>query len=123
MCTLYVYLDKTRLLRRPNVFQLFVTFQSGSEGSLVSKQRIASWLVSTIVKAFSHFDMEVPQGLRAFSTRAVSASVACVQGVLWEVICHAATLANGSVLPHFIVWMVPEGTSLSYTILSRASWS
>ena len=82
MRALHVYLHKAGPFRRPNVFQLFVDFKSGSEGSPVFKQRIASWLVSTIVKAYSHFYMEVPQGIRAHSTRAVGASVAWVQGVL-----------------------------------------
>ena len=119
---LNIYLDKTRSFRRPQIFQLFVSYKSGSEGLPVSKQRIASWLVSTIAKAYSHFDMQVPQGIRAHSTRAVGASVACVRGVLLEDICRAATWADGSVFAKFYCLdMVPEGTSLSHTILSRAT--
>jgi hypothetical protein len=66
-----IYLDKTRPFRKPDNFQLFVSFKVGSEGSPVTKMRISSWIVELISRAYTFSGQDIPQGIRAHSTRAV----------------------------------------------------
>ena len=117
---LNVYLEKSQPFRKPGCHQLFVSFKPGSEGSPISKSRIASWLVSTISKAYSFQGLDAPQGVRAHSTRAVGASLAFEKGMSVFDVCRAATWSDGLVFAkHYRLDSVPQGTSLSQVVLSR----
>ena len=72
-------------------------------GSPVKTNRLSSWIVSTISKAYSHFNLQLPQGVRGHSTRAVGASLAFQRGLTIEEVCRAATWANG-LADSFIGW-------------------
>ena len=116
---LNIYLEKTSAVRRHDVHQLFVSFKHGKEGLAVSKQCISGWLVSTIRKAYDHFQVEQPEGIKAHSVRAVGSSMACAKGACIADICRAATWADGSVFAKFYrLDMVPQGSSLSHAVLS-----
>ena len=88
---LSIYLDKTKDLRKPDQYQLFVSFGKGTLGQPVKSQTIAKWIVDTVSPAYVHMGREVPQGIRAHSTRAALTYLACLVGISVSDICRAAT--------------------------------
>ncbi|XP_069612715.1 ankyrin repeat and SAM domain-containing protein 1A isoform X8 [Ranitomeya imitator] len=66
------YLDSTREYRKEG--SLFVCFQGPRKGFRASKGTLARWIKEAIVLAYSSSGNEIPDGIRAHSTRAVATS-------------------------------------------------
>ena len=117
---LEVYLQKSKPFSKAGVNQLFMSYKQGNLGSPVSKQRIASWLVELIKKAYTYFDMDPPLGVKAHSTRALSTSIACEKGMSMVDICKAAIWVQDSVFAkHYRLDTVSQSTSLTRRVLLR----
>ena len=117
---LEIYLKKSKPFRKAGVNQLFISYKEGKLGSPISKQRIASWLVEVIKKAYVHLDMDPPLGVKAHSTRAMSTSVACEKGMSMIDICKAATWAQDSVFAnHYRLDTLSQATSLTRPVLLK----
>ena len=69
---LKIYLDVTKDIRQTN--QLFVTYKKGASGKPASKLTIARWLKKAIELGYQQKDLPLPMGVKAHSTRAMSAS-------------------------------------------------
>ncbi|KAK3568529.1 hypothetical protein QTP86_008616 [Hemibagrus guttatus] len=61
-----------------------------NKGNLVSKQRLAHWVVEAITQAYEARGITSPLGVRAHSTRGVTSSSALARGVPLQEICDAA---------------------------------
>ena len=92
-----IYLDKTKTLRKPDQFQLFVSFGKRTLGQPVKSSTIAKWIVDTVSAAYTHMGRDAPQRIRAHSTRAASSSLACLAGVSVSDICRATTWSSSNV--------------------------
>ena len=115
---LRIYVDKSAPFRKPSVGQLFISYRRDNLGNPVTKQRIATWLVQLIKKAYVYFEMDPPLGVKAHSTRAMSTSVACERGMPIEDICRAATWAHDSVFAScYRLDTVSKGSSLTRKVL------
>ncbi len=88
--------------------QLFVCFGGQQKGKAVSKQRLAHWIVETIVSAYQAWHFPRSIGVRAQSTRGVSSSWALAQGTSIADICRAAG------------WATPNSFARFYSSLCRA---
>ena len=115
---LRIYVEKSAPFRKPSVGQLFISYRRDNLGNPVTKQRIATWLVQLIKKAYVYFEMDPPLGVKAHSTRAMSTSVACERGMPIEDICRAATWAHDSVFAScYRLDTVSKGSSLTRKVL------
>jgi len=92
--SLRAYIKATQALRKPGSTQLFVTFGDSNKGSPASVATISRWVVSVVRRAYIHMGRDMPERLRAHSTRGVSSSVAYQQGVDVGEICRAAMWSN-----------------------------
>lgn len=70
MCVLQ-YIDSTKSFRKPDSF--FVIFSGANKGAKASKHTIARWLSLAISLAYVVSRLEVPEGIRAHSTRVMAA--------------------------------------------------
>ncbi len=68
---LRIYVDRTRSFRSSE--QLFVCYGGQQKGKAVSKQRLAHWIVEAVALAYQSQGEPCPLGVRAHSTRSVSA--------------------------------------------------
>ncbi|KAJ8347059.1 hypothetical protein SKAU_G00284600 [Synaphobranchus kaupii] len=94
---LRVYVDRMKGFRKSN--QLFVSWASTHRGKPVSRQRLSHWLVEAICRAYEYSGLQMPDGLRAHSTRGMATSWALFRGVSVQDICAAASWAT----PHTFV--------------------
>ena len=69
---LKAYLAATKDIRTCS--QLFVTYKRGAAGRPASKVTIARWLKKAIELAYEYKGLQLPMGVKAHSTRAISAS-------------------------------------------------
>ncbi|XP_068094727.1 uncharacterized protein [Hyperolius riggenbachi] len=86
------YLEATRSWRKTQA--MLVLFSGVNRGKQASRASIARWIKQTITMAYQLQGKEVPQLIKAHSTRAVSTSWAERAGVSVEQICRAATWSN-----------------------------
>ena len=86
------YLSATIHLRSTDA--LLIIPHGARRGQAASSRTIASWLVKAIGKAYSTQQLEIPEGIKAHSTRAVATSWAAYCGVSSETICRAATWSS-----------------------------
>ena len=115
---LRVYVDRTAGFRKSE--QLFVSCATSHLGKPLSKQRLSHWIVGAIAMAYNGMGLEPPIGLRAHSTRGMSASWALFQGVSVEEICAAASWATPHTFARFYRLDV-TAPNLSHTVLSVGS--
>lgn len=109
------YLSATRSIRKTE--SLLIIPHGFKRGQAASSRTIASWLVKTIKKAYSLSNHQVPEGLRAHSTRAVATSWAAYCRVSAEKICRAATWSSRSTfMSHYKV----DSACLSTVDLGRS---
>ncbi|XP_066533946.1 uncharacterized protein [Hoplias malabaricus] len=94
---LRTYINRTQDFRRCD--QLFVCFAKPVRGRALSKQRLSHWVLEAISIAYSSKGMDLPEGVRAHSTRGIATSWALFKGVPVGDICAAASWAS----PHTFV--------------------
>ncbi len=99
VCGLHIYVDRTQSFR--TLYQLFVCFGGQQKGKAVSKQRLAHWIVETIVLAYQARCLPCPLGVRAHSTRGVASSSALARGASIADICRAASWATPNMFARF----------------------
>ncbi|XP_077138947.1 uncharacterized protein LOC143804593 [Ranitomeya variabilis] len=86
------YLEATSSWRKDS--NLFILFGGKNRGKKASKTSIARWITSIISKAYTSEGIDCAVGIKAHSTRAVSASWAERVGASLDQICKAATWAR-----------------------------
>ncbi|KAI2654617.1 GTPase HflX [Labeo rohita] len=96
---LCIYLERTQSFRCFE--QLFVCYGGQQKGKAVSKQRISHWLVDAIRLAYQARGLPCPLGVRAHSTRGVTASAALANGASLTNICRAADWATPNTFARF----------------------
>ena len=96
---LRLYCQKTTAGRKTS--QLFVSYGPGSKRNAVARSTISRWIVEAIRLAYSSKGVQVPEGLRAHSTRGVSASWALSRGASVQEICMAANWSSSSTFATF----------------------
>ncbi|KAI2658584.1 hypothetical protein H4Q32_016681 [Labeo rohita] len=70
--------------------QLFVCYGPAKRGFPATKQTLSRWIVDAISTAYESSGLPPPLGVKAHSTRSVSASKAFLEGVSIQDICNAA---------------------------------
>ncbi|KAJ8333524.1 hypothetical protein SKAU_G00415320 [Synaphobranchus kaupii] len=115
---LRVYVDRTKGFRKSN--QLFVSWASTHRGKPVSRQRLSHWLVEAISRAYEYRGLQVPDGLRAHSTRGMATSWALFRGVSVQDICAAASWATPHTFVRFYRLDV-TAPSVAHSVLSVGS--
>ncbi|XP_052006407.1 uncharacterized protein LOC127660311 [Xyrauchen texanus] len=116
--TLYMYVQRTRTLRKSN--QLFVSWADSFKGKPISRQRLSHWMVEAIVLCYNSMNMEPPVGLRAHSTRGMSTSWALFKGISIQEICAAASWSSPHTFIRFYRLDVTE-PSLAHSVLGVSS--
>uniref|UniRef100_A0A1A8PZ04 ribonuclease H n=1 Tax=Nothobranchius rachovii TaxID=451742 RepID=A0A1A8PZ04_9TELE len=112
------YVNRTENLRRGD--QLFVSWGGPRKGKPVTKQRLSHWIVEAISMAYSCQGIQAPVGLRAHSTRGLSASWALFRGLSIQEICAAASWASPLAFARFYKLDVSV-PAMTHTILSVGS--
>ncbi|KAG8579202.1 hypothetical protein GDO81_010753 [Engystomops pustulosus] len=75
---------------------LFIQFQGKNKGRKASKATIARWLRLAIASCYDLQKIQIPSGIRAHSTRAMSTSWAERRGASLDQICRAATWSSST---------------------------
>ncbi|KAL0183550.1 hypothetical protein M9458_019246, partial [Cirrhinus mrigala] len=70
--------------------QLFVCYGPAKRGFPATKQTLSRWIVDAISTAYESSGLPPPLGVKAHSTRSVSASKAFLEGISIQDICNAA---------------------------------
>ncbi|KAL0155412.1 hypothetical protein M9458_049675, partial [Cirrhinus mrigala] len=86
--TLDTYVSRAALWRKTD--QLFVCYGPPKRGLPASKHTLSRWIVDAITQAYEFSDLPSPLGVKAHSTRGISASKAFISGVPMQDICDAA---------------------------------
>ncbi len=81
--------------------QLFVCISGHTKGSPVTKQRLSKWIIDIIALAYSFLGQQFPMRVRAHSTRGVTSSWVCSNGVSIAEIYAATSWASPSILARF----------------------
>ena len=115
---LRVYMDRTGPFRKSG--QLFVAWGASARGKPVTKGRLSQWIVEAIQLAYSSAGALPPVGLRAHSTRGVSASWALYKGISVQDVCTAASWSSPSTFARFYNLDVSE-PSVAHAVLGAAS--
>lgn len=115
---LRAYVDRTRTARRSE--QMFVSWDSRAMGKPITKVRLSQWIVETIRLAYTGMGMTPPEGLRAHSTRGMSASWGLCRGTSIQDVCLAANWASPTTFVSFYRLDV-AATSLAHTVLGVAA--
>ena len=115
---LRVYTDRTRASRKSD--QLFVAYASSVVGKPITKVRLSQWIVEAIQVSYSSKGMVIPEGLRAHSTRGMSASWALCRGVSIQDVCAAASWSSPLTFAKFYRLNV-AASSLGHAVLGVAS--
>ena len=102
--------------------QLFVAWapQAQRKGKPVTKVRLSQWIVEAIQLAYASRGVELPAGLRAHSTRGMSASWALAKGVPIGDVCRAASWATPSTFAAYYNLDVAP-TNLAHAVLDVAA--
>ena len=95
------YVRRTALFRA-SVKQLFVTHGPGkAAGKAAATPTLSRWILEAIRLAYSSKGLDVPDGLRAHSTRAGASSWAVAEGVSIQEVCMAANWSSLSTFATF----------------------
>ncbi|KAI2662351.1 Beta-glucosidase A [Labeo rohita] len=81
--------------------QLFVCFGGQQKGNVVSKQRLAHWVVDAITLVYQCQGKPCPLGVRAHSTRSVPCSYALAHSAFLADICRAVGWATPNTIAIF----------------------
>ena len=112
------YVDRTAPFRKND--QLFVAWDSQTKGKPITKVRLSQWLVEAIRLAYTAGGVEPPEGLRAHSTRGMSASWALAKGVPIQDVCTAASWSSPSTFAaYYNLDVVPS--DMAHAVLDVAS--
>ncbi|KAL0198414.1 hypothetical protein M9458_006954, partial [Cirrhinus mrigala] len=84
---LRIHVEHTQSFRSSE--QLFVCYRGQQKGKVVSKQRLAHWIVDVIVLTYQFQDEPCPLGMRAHSTLSVASSYALAHDASLADICRA----------------------------------
>ncbi|KAI2667130.1 Transposon Ty3-G Gag-Pol polyprotein [Labeo rohita] len=82
------YVHRAAMWRKSD--QLFVCYGPAKRGFPATKQSLSRWIVDAISTAYESSGLPPPLGVKAHSTRSVSASKAFLEGVSIQDICNAA---------------------------------
>ncbi|KAI2655442.1 ORF V: Enzymatic polyprotein [Labeo rohita] len=82
------YVHRAAMWRKSD--QLFVCYGPAKRGFPATKQTLSRWIVDAISCAYESSGLPPPLGVKAHSTRRVSASKAFLEGVSMQDICNAA---------------------------------
>ena len=116
------YIHKTEPFRIKDQFQMFVSYDKRTLGQPVSRNTIAKWLIQVISNAYLHFEREVPEGIKAHSTRAVATSMATLSGVSIADVCRAATWSSSYIFArHYQLDVVPKDAPLMSTKILKGA--
>ncbi|KAL6479143.1 hypothetical protein MHYP_G00125760 [Metynnis hypsauchen] len=85
-------------------------------GKPLSRQRLSHWIVEAIALAYKCKGSQLPEGLRAHSTRGMATSWALFRGVSVLDLCTAASWASGNTFVRFYRLDV-TGPSLVHAVL------
>ena len=91
---LKLYVDRTAAFRTGS--QLFVAWDPQRKGHPITKVRLSQWVVEAIQLAYAERGVQPPEGLRAHSTRGMSASWALAKGASLQDVCTAASWSSPS---------------------------
>lgn len=111
------YCQRTAAGRKTS--QLFVSYGPGSNRKAVTRSTISRWIVEAIKLAYSVKCVQVPEGLRAHSTRGVSASWALSRGASVQEVCMAANWSSSSTFATFYSLDV-AASSVAHAVLGVA---
>ena len=101
------YVQKTAVIRGA-VQQLFVTHGPGkAAGSPAAAPTLSRWILDAIRLAYSSKGLDLPDGLKAHSTRAMASSWAVAKGVSIHEVCMAANWSSSSTFATFYRLDVP----------------
>ena len=104
---LRLYVQRTAACRGC-VKQLFVTHGPGkAAGRVAATPTLSRWLLEAIRLAYSSKGLDVPDGLKAHSTRAMASSWAVAKGVSIQEVCLAANWSSASTFATFYRLDVP----------------
>ena len=117
MRALKIYTGKTAAPGRPG--QLFVSLGLGT-GKAVAKSTLSRWIMDAIRLAYTSRAASVPEGLRAHSTRGMSASWALCRGISIQDVCSAASWSSPSTFATYYNLDV-AAASLAHAVLGVAS--
>ena len=90
-CILH-YLEVTKTLRKTD--SLFILHSGARKGHRATRRTIARWLKEAIEQAYRIGGIQIPEGIRAHSTRSMATSQAERAGATPEQICKAATWSS-----------------------------
>ncbi len=107
------YVDRTQSFRTSD--QLFVCHRGRQKGNVVSKQRMAHWIVDAITLAYQAQGVPCPFRLRAHSTRSVASFWALARGASLTDICRAAGWATPNTFARFYSFRVEPVSSCVLT--------
>ena len=100
---LSIFVDRVLSFRK--VESLFVPFGVANRGSDLAMSALSGWVGPAIVQAYSLGSCSLPQSIRGRATRAMSTSVAALQGASLLGICRAATWSDSSPFAgHCRIW-------------------
>ena len=117
MRALKTYTGKTAATGRPD--QLFVSLGLGT-GKAVAKSTLSRWIVDAIRLAYTSRGASVHEGLRAHSTRGMSASWALCRGISIQDVYAATSWSSPSTFATYYNLDV-AATSLAQAVLGVAS--
>ncbi|KAI2645311.1 Transposon Ty3-G Gag-Pol polyprotein [Labeo rohita] len=103
------YVHRAAMWRKSD--QLFVCYGPAKRGFLATKQTLSRWIVDAISTAYESSGLPTPLGVKAHSTRSVSASKAFLEGVPIQDICNAAGMAG--------TWLLAAWASRSPSVSTR----
>ena len=109
-----IYIAATREIRQNQ--QFFVCYGGDKRGQPLSKQRLSHWITEVIREAYTRAGRELPPGVKAHSTRAVSTSWAALRGVPLEKICAAANWSTPGTFTRFYRVNVADPSPLNTVI-------
>ena len=110
------YVRKTAVIRG-SVSQLFVTHGPGkAAGKPAASPTLSRWILDAIRLAYSSKGLDVPDGLRAHSTRAMASSWAVAKGVSIQEVCLAANWSSSATFATFYRLDV-SASSMAHAVL------
>ena len=114
---LRIYCQKTSAERITN--QLFVSYGNSRQRKAVTRPTLSRWIVDAIRMAYSSANVQVPDGLKAHSTRGVASSWAVSRGASLQEICTAASWSSPSTFATFYSLDVAPN-SVAHLVLGAA---
>ena len=117
---LRVYCQRTSAERATN--QLFVSYGNSRQRKAVARPTLSRWIVDAIKMAYTSSNVEVPEGLKAHSTRGVASSWAVSRGASLQEICTAANWSSPSTFATFYSLDVAPN-SVAHLVLGVAGLS